>query len=160
MKSTRSAKDMTRTEQTEPTVYKPVKLSEHSYLAALNWITSNDTGVSSKAIWAIMMTGKPPSGNSAPADSSDFGRCYRLLKMIPEFEESLDRMRSIENDTHINGYPDVPGGWREKNTWSVFVDNYPKLCELYKHCLDTGDGNPFYTFWNKAKRSDNLKCNH
>lgn len=53
--------------------------------AAMRWIVGNDTGISSKAIWAHM-NGLPVGGDwgadgSFPRDPGDFGRCYRLLAL-------------------------------------------------------------------------------
>lgn len=52
--------------------------------AALQWIVSGDTGISSKAIWAQMMGQSVYGGfggprHSYPRDPDDFGRCYRVL---------------------------------------------------------------------------------
>ena len=62
---------------------------------ALTWITGDDTGISSTAIWARMM-GAPQSGRYAfgnyPHDPDDFGRCYRLLASIPEWRPRIGEM--------------------------------------------------------------------
>lgn len=50
---------------------------------------------------------------TVPSDPSDFGRCYDLLKLIPEWEKQLDKLR-------------------DGKAWSWFVDNYDFLCELYE----------------------------
>ena len=61
---------------------------------AMGWIVGNDTGASSKAIWAHMMgVGMPTEwGWSGPADPDDFGRCYRLLELMPEWRERMKEM--------------------------------------------------------------------
>lgn len=57
------------------------------------WIVGDDTGVSSKTIWAVMMgavSGQEPwYAFDVPHDPDDFGRCYRLLKAIPEWRPRL-----------------------------------------------------------------------
>ena len=55
------------------------------------WIIGNDTGTSSKTIWAVMMGARITSvfGASVPLDPADFGRCYRLLQHFPEWKERL-----------------------------------------------------------------------
>jgi hypothetical protein len=58
--------------------------------AAYEWITGGDTGASSKAIWAHMMGVK--SDGSYPYDPSDFGRCYRLLCLVPEWRGRMPEM--------------------------------------------------------------------
>lgn len=55
------------------------------------WIISDDTGVSSTTIWAVMM-GVEYRRPSVPYDSSDFGRCYRLLKHVPEWLPRLSEV--------------------------------------------------------------------
>lgn len=55
---------------------------------AMRWAAGGDTGSSSKAIMQTMM-GEPPSdGWCYPHDGGDFGRCYRLLAIIPERSEA------------------------------------------------------------------------
>jgi hypothetical protein len=57
------------------------------------WITGNDTGTSSKTIWSVFVTGKPPvGGGDIPLDPSDFGRCYRLLLLAPEWRQRMREM--------------------------------------------------------------------
>lgn len=60
---------------------------------ASEWLLSDDTGTSSKALCARMMGGKPKrNGFNYPSDPSDFGRCYRLLKLIPEWRVRIHEM--------------------------------------------------------------------
>ena len=58
---------------------------------AIAWITSQDTGTSSKAIWSHMM-GCAPSNLSHPYDPSDLGRCLRLLEKVPEWKPRISEM--------------------------------------------------------------------
>jgi len=58
---------------------------------ALNWITGSDTGTSSKTIWSVMM-GTRLDHSGRPYDSADFGRCYRLLKSVPEWKHRLSEV--------------------------------------------------------------------
>uniref|UniRef100_A0A6H1ZLZ2 Uncharacterized protein n=1 Tax=viral metagenome TaxID=1070528 RepID=A0A6H1ZLZ2_9ZZZZ len=58
----------------------------------INWITGNDTGISSKAIWSVMMGADTISDTDVPHDPADFGRCYRLLKLFPEWRNRLDEV--------------------------------------------------------------------
>lgn len=54
----------------------------------LNWLRLGDTGLSSKAIaFAGCGTSKPKHGWAPPYDPSDFGRCARLLKAIPDLKQ-------------------------------------------------------------------------
>lgn len=64
---------------------------------ALHWIIGGDTGVSSMAIWAVMMDQVEPGTqgvseflvHDVPKDAGDFGRCHRLLEFIPEWKRRL-----------------------------------------------------------------------
>lgn len=57
---------------------------------AIKWITGSDTGTSSKTIWSVMM-GAVDCGEryDRPYDGADFGRCYRLLELMPEWKPRL-----------------------------------------------------------------------
>lgn len=60
---------------------------------AVQWIVSDDTGMSSKAIWAHMMYAKRPSYCwHHPYDPDDLGRCLRLLRLIPEWKSRIKEM--------------------------------------------------------------------
>lgn len=56
------------------------------------WIVGDDTGDSSKAIWAHMMGFKSRNGWDHPWDPSDLGRCLRLLEIAPEWKPRLPEM--------------------------------------------------------------------
>lgn len=85
---------------------------------ATNWIIGNHTGASSKTIWSVCMgadlkaTG--PLHFSPPWDSSDFGRCHKLLQLIPEWRERL---------------PEVAAAFP---IWGPLVREWDKLAELYQ----------------------------
>jgi hypothetical protein len=89
------------------------------------WLLSSDTGISSKAIFRAMI-GFPPQDKCTPCDPSDFGRCYRLLKMFPEWEARVKELGTL-----IDYSPKVNGEQRP-NLWQIFADNYKKLCEMYE----------------------------
>lgn len=55
---------------------------------ALQWVVGRDTGTSSMTIWSVMMMVEPRS-HDTPADPDDFGRCYRLLQLIPRWRKHL-----------------------------------------------------------------------
>lgn len=68
---------------------------------ALFWALSGDTGISSKSIMAHM-TGQQKNdsfGIMPPSDSSDRGRCIRLLELIPEWLPRLDEMKKYDTGT-------------------------------------------------------------
>lgn len=94
---------------------------------AINWIVSEDTGVSSKVIWAVMMgTDLTGLSLSTPSDVSDFGRCFRLLNIIPEWEARLDELKKVDYGYHL-----MNDNTEHRNLWSKFVDNYEEMKMLY-----------------------------
>ena len=58
------------------------------------WFGSGDTGISSEAIALWLGAGEKLErwGDGTPSDGADFGRCYRLMKAIPEFRERVGEM--------------------------------------------------------------------
>ena len=56
------------------------------------WLMSGDTGVSSKAIFAVLTGSKVTRTDNWPSDPSDFGRCYRLLERFPEWKDRMDEV--------------------------------------------------------------------
>ena len=79
--------------------------------AAIAWITGYDTGVSSKAIWAHMMGGVPDRGwrrRDHPYDPDDFGRCYRLLCIVPEWRPRIGEMAQYGPE-----WAALAGAWEE-----------------------------------------------
>jgi hypothetical protein len=87
-------------------------------MTPIEWLLSGDTGISSKTILSVM-TGSKMSGRygpGVPLDSSDFGRCYRLLKIFPKWAERLNEVSER--------YP-VWGPMIE--AWGELTDIYTKL---------------------------------
>ena len=98
---------------------------------ALKWIAGNDTGTSSKTLWSAMMgvvegprqlNGCVAPYYSVPCDPADFGRCHRLLLLVPEWRKDLAKVAEI--------FP----------AWKPLVDNWPELERLYMKGLESKDG--------------------
>ena len=61
--------------------------------AAVTWIISRDTGISSETIWAHMVGVEPRDRSyNYPHDPADLGRCLRLLQRIPEWRPRIGEM--------------------------------------------------------------------
>lgn len=81
------------------------------------WLEYGERGISSETIFSIM-SGKDIRHSRGreyghPYDSDDFSRCYKLLKLIPEWR-SLDKMKTVSKE------------------WSNLVDNWDKLTEMFE----------------------------
>ncbi|MBL8499575.1 MAG: hypothetical protein JNL77_03160 [Nitrosomonas sp.] len=79
----------------------------------IQWLLSDDTGVSSVAIVSKMTGHKPLWGNGVPYDQDDFGRCHRLLEAIPEFMVRIEEMAECSPQ------------------WAVLVKHWHELTQLY-----------------------------
>lgn len=86
------------------------------------WLTNGDTGTSSLTIWHLMMGREMPPNRwpSVPLDPSDFGRCYRLLKVMPTWRARL---------------PEVA---QRHPKWQPMVQAWDELTALYELELPTG----------------------
>lgn len=76
--------------------------------AAVAWITSGDTGMSSEAIWAHMVGGSVRGHWNHPHDPEDLGRCLRLLEAVPEWKP-----RIVEMARHGTGWAVLSARWDE-----------------------------------------------
>lgn len=77
-----------------------------------DWLMGNDTGASSEAIVA-RMEGWIAARQNYPLDPADFGRCVRLLSLVPAYRARLAEMRDVSPK------------------WAVLVDHWPELERLY-----------------------------
>lgn len=85
------------------------------------WVTNGDTGTSSLTIWSVF-TGRPSPHKryDIPHDPDDFGRCYRLLKVMPSWLGRLGEVAAV--------YP----------AWAPFVKAWDELTRLYEEELPSG----------------------
>lgn len=89
--------------------------------AAEEWVGNGDTGTSSLTIWAVLMDRRSPHGRfDVPHDPDDFGRCYRLLQVMPEWRARLPEVAQR-----------VPA-------WGPFVREWDTLTALYEDELQNG----------------------
>ncbi len=80
---------------------------------ALAWLNSGDTGTSSLTIWRVL-SGETPQRASIPWDPADFGRCYRLLKVMPSWRPRLGEVAAK--------YPE----------WTPLVDAWDELTAMFE----------------------------
>lgn len=86
----------------------------------LEWSLSSDTGASSKTMLKAAL--RPLKGGDIPHDASDFGRCYRLIKAVPELRGYFPQMKA--NCPRIAPY----------------LDEWEDICLLYERGKRNADG--------------------
>ena len=106
----------------------------------LDWLGSVDRGISSDTIFHVMtklprelIVGKWRP--DAPHDPADFGRCYRLIKLFPEWESRLDEMRI---------YPE----------WNCIIDNWKKWKKLWEKESSSGKCPELYNDMDKITHKE------
>jgi hypothetical protein len=92
------------------------------------WPTSRDTGISSATIYQVFTGHAVYHETGIPRDPADFGRCYRLLRLAPEWEGHLSEI--------VRAFPE----------WFPFVREWSRLNEMYRDALKTNDGKEMYDF--------------
>ena len=100
------------------------------------WIAGDNTGISSRTIWAVMQGVPASRWASPPLDPSDFGRCFRLLVHIPEW-----RQRLTEVATAYPEWAPMISRWDECER--LFCEEWesgraPKLYALMQTLLEEG----------------------
>jgi hypothetical protein len=105
------------------------------------WPMSDDTGISSKAIYQHMRTGYAAPdrwGGTYPRDPADFGRCYRLLLLAPSW-----RSRITEMSQYGGEWAALAGAWDEltalyeEEVGSSHRGSAPRLYERMKALQDS-----------------------
>lgn len=79
----------------------------------IDWLLSGDVGASSESIFRII-TNKYSRGLYEPSDFADFGRCFRLLKLFPEWKNKL---HLVANESTI---------------WNRIIKSWDYLCAEYE----------------------------
>ena len=80
---------------------------------AVWWWANGERGLSSEAIWYRLLQGLKTHYNH-PSDPDDFSRCYKLLKVVPEWKNDLHKLKDLSP------------------AWSNLVDNWDKLVEMFE----------------------------
>lgn len=104
--------------------------------AAIAWVTGGDTGVSSKAIWAVMMGVDPDPmwGWNYPHDPDDLGRCLRLLACVPEWRLRIDEMAAVSPPwaALVEHWDELEALWREEGDGSLSPPIGTRMNRLYE----------------------------
>lgn len=94
----------------------------------LEWVIGNDTGLSSKTIWAAIMGVEIPTA-SIPYDHYDFERCWSLLNLCDE--ETKERALHKVAEQYVVWKPFVKH-WSELEHTLVY-EGSSKLDECLLH---------------------------
>lgn len=97
-----------------------------------------DSGISSEVILEVM-TGRLRSGGwrpSTPRDPADFGRCYRLLQIFPEWVERLPEVAQAHPHWGplVERWDECTRLWEEEHP----SGSCPKLYELIQKLRSNG----------------------
>jgi hypothetical protein len=99
---------------------------------AIGWLTNCDTGISSKTIWSVMMC-RSVGRTDVPLDPADFGRCYRLLQIMPSWRARL---------------PEVAAKYPE---WAPLVGRWDDIERLYLEELSSGMARKCYALMRELR---------
>ena len=85
------------------------------------WFHGHDTGVSSLATYRhMMLIPRLNRYSNYPSDPSDFGRCYRLLKIEPSWRARIGEMAQYGKE------------------WAALVDAWDELTAMYEEAIASG----------------------
>jgi hypothetical protein len=93
------------------------------------WAVSNDTGMSSQFLAACALGDPDLAEISYPHDNGDFGRCYRLTRLL--------------DTTEMTDALTLAAGCSQK--WAAIAVNWDKLCALYEGD-EANDGSDLYHY--------------
>lgn len=85
-------------------------------LAVAEWMTGENTGVSSEYMLAVALCGqvlKSRWGDSTPSDSPDLGRCVTLIEKAPSVRNCFAVLRTASP------------------VWAAYVDHWDELADLW-----------------------------
>lgn len=115
----------------------------------MGWLLGDDTGISSRTIMAVMMgeTVTSIGGPGVPQDPADFGRCWRMLRLFPEFRERLSEV--------AQKYPAWTGLVREWDTLTAMFEKAKgagetRMSDLYQKMQDLVDEGRLADGWEKV----------
>lgn len=109
------------------------KTTEHGNARA--WLKNGDTGTSSLTIWRTLM-GETPEDADVPHDPADFGRCYRLLKVMPSWRARLPEVAAK--------YP----------AWKRLVEAWDELTALFDEEAPSGTCPKLYARMQALRQAD------
>lgn len=116
----------------EPPIAKELSIDER----AERWFESRDTGLSSTTIWRFFRGRGRTDDDRTPSDPSDFGRCHRLLTLIPEWRARLGELGAARPE------------------WKLLVDGWAEMERIYERDLPTGKSMDLWALMRRANGED------
>jgi len=112
-----------------------------SLSAQQRWLQGTDTGVSSRAIFARMTSPAQdvsdlPIECHHPLDPDDFGRCYRLFQMFPEWRLRIKEMRRVSPQwaSLVDHWNELEKLWEsESSNGKRYSKLFARMAELLEH---------------------------
>lgn len=109
-----------------------IMTNELEYKKALTWLLTGETGVSSKAILAVMMKVELPERWSHPSDPADLRRCKQLLDIFPEWRARIKEMGAVSKT-----WANLAEKWNEleamlEHEMKISTELYPKAPKTYE----------------------------
>lgn len=106
------------------------------------WVRGDDTGISSITIYRLMngLDRRQSSFADHPHDPSDFGRCYRLLKLAPAWRVRIGEMAAYGRE------------------WAALVGAWDELEALYEKALADGSGKATALYDRMQKLEKEARC--
>jgi hypothetical protein len=98
-----------------------------------DWLRGRDTGTSSLTILDVL-AGYATDRYDVPRDPDDFGRCYRLLHLFPQFQARL---------------PEVAARFPE---WKPLVERWAELEALYEEELPNRTAPKLYALMKELEK--------
>ncbi len=100
------------------------------------WLASNDTGLSSRYMASVLADPPFKAEFNYPHDGSDFGRCYRMLRAVPELRANFDRLAQCRKP-----WPALHARWGELEVLYLEADR-----EVYKRGGPNPNHDAFYSY--------------
>lgn len=98
------------------------------------WRDNGSVGISSKTIWSVLHGRAVRHSVDVPHDPDDFGRCHRLLELIPEWVPRLPEVSAK--------YP----------AWTKLIAAWPEMERLYVEELPSGKCPKLYALMQELRK--------
>lgn len=97
------------------------------------WLAGHDRGISSDTIVAYLTPHMVLVGDrDIPHDPDDFGRCYRLLKAVPDLRRDLHKVAEFDPRWAplVENWVELERLWEEEHPFGTCPKLYARMKEL------------------------------